>query len=49
MEFLLETLGRRHQIIVLSCHLVRHHRWQETAPETLADRVRVLDLTPLSA
>ncbi|HZI94091.1 MAG TPA: AAA family ATPase [Patescibacteria group bacterium] len=48
MEFLLETLGRRHQIILLSCHAARHRTWQDGAPEALADRVRVLDLTPLS-
>ncbi|HET9481027.1 MAG TPA: hypothetical protein VFP98_04655, partial [Candidatus Polarisedimenticolia bacterium] len=49
MEFLLDTVARRHQIILLSCHEERHRRWQQEVPEHLADRVRLLDLTPLSA
>jgi uncharacterized protein YhaN len=49
MEFLLEELGRHHQIIVLSCHEARHRQWQGLSPAPLADKVRVIDLTPLSA
>ncbi|MGH9868267.1 MAG: AAA family ATPase [Candidatus Polarisedimenticolia bacterium] len=48
MEFLLDELGRHHQIIVLSCHEARHRQWQGLSPAPLADRVRVIDLTPLS-
>lgn len=49
MEFLVETTSRRHQVIVLSCHESRHRSWQDSAPEDLAERLRILDLTPLSA
>ncbi len=49
MEFLMETVARRHQVILLSCHEERHRRWLERYADRLADRVRLLDLTPLSA
>ncbi len=48
MEFLLETLSKRHQIIILSCHEDRHRKWRSDPGDPLAERVRVLDLTPLS-
>ncbi len=48
MEFLLDTLARRHQILILSCHEERHRRWQERSSGTASDMIRVLDLTPLS-
>ncbi|HKY31902.1 MAG TPA: AAA family ATPase [Candidatus Polarisedimenticolia bacterium] len=49
MEFLLDSIGRRHQVILLSCHEARHRLWLSTAPAETAGRVRVVDLAPLSA
>jgi DNA repair exonuclease SbcCD ATPase subunit len=49
MEFLLNTAGQTHQIIVLSCHETRHRAWRQAAPAPLADRLRIVDLTPLPA
>ncbi|HEY3174300.1 MAG TPA: AAA family ATPase [Candidatus Polarisedimenticolia bacterium] len=48
MEFLLDTIARRHQVVILSCHEVRHRRWLESSPDRMNDKIRVLDLTPLS-
>ena len=48
MEFLIDTLSRRHQVIVLSCHEQRHRSWQERSAGRHAEKVRFLDLTPLS-
>ncbi|HJQ96773.1 MAG TPA: hypothetical protein VJ826_00590, partial [Candidatus Polarisedimenticolaceae bacterium] len=47
MEFVVDVLGRRHQIIILSCHAGRHRRWKDAPSGHAAGRVRVLDLTPL--
>ena len=49
MEFLLEDAGRDHQIIVLSCHETRHRAWRQSSDLALSDRMRIIDLTPLSA
>jgi DNA repair exonuclease SbcCD ATPase subunit len=49
MEFLIEEVGRNHQLIVLSCHETRHRAWRQSSRLPLADRMRIVDLTPLSA
>ena len=49
MELLVNEVGRRHQLIVLSCHASRHRRWLDAAPPSLSTLVRVVDLTPLLA
>ncbi|MGH6690939.1 MAG: ATP-binding protein, partial [Gammaproteobacteria bacterium] len=48
MDFLMNTVAGRQQIILLSCHEERHRRWQERAAARTSDRVRLIDLTPLS-
>ncbi len=48
MDFLMNTVAGRHQIILMSCHEERHRRWQERAAARTSDRVRLIDLTPLS-
>ncbi len=49
MRFLLETLSRRHQILVLSCHARRHEEWLGGKGAPLTDRVRLVDLAALTA
>jgi len=48
MDFMVDIAGRRHQILILSCHAARHRAWQASNADSLGDAVRVLDLTPLS-
>ncbi|HZE88841.1 MAG TPA: hypothetical protein VE404_04790, partial [Verrucomicrobiae bacterium] len=44
MEVIIDRFGRRHQVILLSCHESRHRAWQEREPERFAERVRVMAL-----
>jgi DNA repair exonuclease SbcCD ATPase subunit len=44
MGLIIDKFGRRHQVILLSCHEARHRAWQEREPERFAERVRVMSL-----
>jgi len=44
MSLLLDKFGKRHQVILLSCHEIRHRVWQEREPERFAEKVRVMSL-----
>jgi len=44
MSLIIDKFGRRHQVILLSCHEARHRAWQEREPERFAERVRVMSL-----
>ena len=48
MDFMVDTAGRRHQVLILSCHAARHRSWREQNADARGDAVRILDLTPLS-
>ena len=44
MEFLLDTLSRKHQLLLLSCHEQRHRYLERKLPDLYADRINLIHL-----
>gem|GEM_PF-2455438 len=44
MQFFLDTLSRKHQVLVMSCHEERHRWLKEQMPELFEQRVKVVEI-----
>lgn len=48
MSLLVDRFGRRHQVILFTCHEARHRAWQDLNPERSSERVRIMTLQSLA-